>query len=313
MRFGICFTHVRFVYLYICVCDYVWYCLYNLYIWCSLAFCIHIPYTPILLAYFSAFCRCQRLTSISSTSRPLAEFDVKSPWCASIFPILSEISHDLTWFDMIIMISVFQMFQANESSNSLSPKQAQGVLATCWQHVTHVTHVMRWAAQDVPNPVPLLPSGGRRETEGPKGTASAPRTLELRQSSGVTWIEGRGPNWWSLEKHPRMCKFFVDCNLSPRFSDIVISCYISLLHIYIYYMYNICIYYIWYIYYLMHNICIHCGPEIDMVHLQSLCSKTRKSSWKVNSPSYGKKSTPMAKNCGRTSLVHLTRERCWFF
>ena len=78
-------------------------------------------------------------------------------------------------------------------------------------------------------------------------------------------------------------------------------------------MYNICIYYIWYIYYLMHNICIHCGPEIDMVHLQSLCSKTRKSSWKVNSPSYGKKSTPMAKNCGRTSLVHLTRERCWFF
>lgn len=158
-----------FIYIYICVCVYVWYCLYNLYIWCSLAFCIHIPYTPILLAYFSAFCRCQRLTSISSTSRPLAEFDVKSPWCASIFPILSEISHDLTW------LSWFQCFRCFRQMN-LRIRFLQNRLRACWQRADNMSRMSRMSCGEQRRMCPIRyhcshQAGegrpkDRRETEG---------------------------------------------------------------------------------------------------------------------------------------------------
>ena len=174
-RFGICFTHVRFIYIYIYVCVYVWYCLYNLYIWCSLAFCIHIPYTPILLAYFSAFCRCQRLTSISSTSRPLAEFDVKSPWCASIFPILSEISHDFTWFDMIwhdyhgFTVSDVSGKWIFEFAFSKTGSGRAGNVLTTW-NACHACHAVSSAGCAQSGTIaPIRREKGDRRTEGPKG------------------------------------------------------------------------------------------------------------------------------------------------
>ena len=153
---------------------------------------------------------------------------------------LSNFERNFTWFDMIW--HDYHDFSVSDVSgkwifefafSKTGSGRAGNVLTTC--HACHACHAVSSAGCAQSGTIaPIRREKGDRRTEGrPKGTASAPRTLELRQSSGVTWIEGRGPNWWSLEKHPRMCKFFVDCNLSPRFSDIVISCYISLLHIYI--------------------------------------------------------------------------------